>query len=161
MKKRRLGLHGPEVSALGLGCLSFGGIFGPTTEAESLRTLDAAWDAGMNFLDTANIYGKGVSETVIGRWLASRRHRPVIATKAAFTEDPTRRIQKADLMRLVTKGLNRNERLIIILYYYEELTMKEIGATLDLSESRVSQMHSAIVERLQNQLERRRPEFAM
>ena len=85
--------------------------------------------------------------------------REIDVLEDAKGEDPTMNIQKLDLMKLVTKGLNRNERLIIILYYYEELTMKEIGATLDLSESRVSQMHSSIVQRLQCQLGRRRPEF--
>jgi RNA polymerase sigma factor for flagellar operon FliA len=75
-------------------------------------------------------------------------------------EDPTNRLQKKDLMRLVTRGLNRNERLIVLLYYYEEMTMKEIGLTLDLSESRVSQMHSSIISRLKGQLDERRREFA-
>jgi RNA polymerase sigma factor for flagellar operon FliA len=70
-----------------------------------------------------------------------------------------REIQRKDLKELITKGLSRAERLIIILYYFEEMTMKEIGATLDLSESRVSQMHSSILARLKAQMADRRKEF--
>jgi aryl-alcohol dehydrogenase-like predicted oxidoreductase len=85
MQKRQLGTGGPMVSAIGLGCLSFGGIFGATTRAESLDCLDAAWEAGIDWLDTANVYGMGVSESVIGEWMATRGHRPLIATKAGIT----------------------------------------------------------------------------
>ncbi len=75
------------------------------------------------------------------------------------SEDPIRTIQKSDLKDLITKGLNKKERLIIVLYYYEELTMKEIGETLGLSESRVSQMHAAILLRLRKLLVDRKEEF--
>jgi len=64
------------------------------------------------------------------------------------SEDPTERLVKIDMIRTFTKGLNKTERMIVIMYYYEELTMREIGAALEMSESRVSQMHSAIVERM-------------
>ena len=70
-----------------------------------------------------------------------------------------RELQRSDLKLLITKGLSRAERLIIILYYYEEMTMKEIGLTLDLSESRVSQMHSSILARLKAQMQHRSKEF--
>jgi RNA polymerase sigma factor for flagellar operon FliA len=73
--------------------------------------------------------------------------------------DPVREIQRKDLKDLMTRGLSRAERLIIILYYFEEMTMKEIGATLDLSESRVSQMHSSILARLRAQMADRKKEF--
>lgn len=105
MRQRQLGRNGPQVSALGLGCLSFGGTFGPTTEADSLATLDAAWEAGITFLDTANKYGEGISETVIGKWLKQSGHRPHIATKAAFTDDPARRIDnRPEYMRAELEG---------------------------------------------------------
>lgn len=73
--------------------------------------------------------------------------------------NPVAEIHRKDLKELVTRGLTRAERLILILYYYEEMTMKEIGMTLDLSESRVSQMHSAILSRLKEQLDLRQKEF--
>jgi RNA polymerase sigma factor for flagellar operon FliA len=77
------------------------------------------------------------------------------------SEDPTRRLKRKDLMRLVTKGLNRNERLIILLHYYEDWTMKQISKTLNLSESRVSQLHSSIVLRLRARIPARKEEFAL
>ncbi len=95
MQQRQLGAGGPMVSAIGLGCLSFGGLFGATNRAESLACLDAAWEAGINFLDVANIYGNGLSEEVIGEWLRSRPHRPVIATKASIVSGPNRRVDNS------------------------------------------------------------------
>jgi RNA polymerase sigma factor for flagellar operon FliA len=77
------------------------------------------------------------------------------------SRDPLTEAQKRDLRSLLTKGLTRAERLIVVLYYYEEMTMKEIGATLDLSESRVSQMHSSIIARLKAQMNSRKKEFAI
>lgn len=73
--------------------------------------------------------------------------------------NPLREIQRRDLRELITRGLTRAERLIVILYYYEGMTMKEIGATLDLSESRVSQMHSSILLRLKAQMQHRSREL--
>jgi len=70
-------------------------------------------------------------------------------------ENPLKELQKLDLKGMITRGLSRAERLIVILYYYEEMTMKEIGMTLDLSESRVSQMHSSILARLKAQMQHR------
>lgn len=119
MKTRALGRTGPQVSALGLGCLSFGGMFGPTTEAESLRTLDAAWEAGITFLDTANGYGKGVSETFIGSWLKRSGKSPHIATKAAFTDDPDRRIDnRPEHMRSELEGSLRRMGVDHVTLFY-------------------------------------------
>ena len=77
------------------------------------------------------------------------------------SKNPVTEAQKRDLKNLVSKGLTRAEKLIVFLYYYEEMTMKEIGATLDLSESRVSQMHSSIVARLKAQMNTRKKEFVI
>ncbi len=73
--------------------------------------------------------------------------------------DPIHEISKREVMDLVMKILNRRERLILILYYFEELTMREIGMALNLSESRVCQLHSRIIDRLKSQLGRMRADL--
>ena len=73
--------------------------------------------------------------------------------------DPIHEISKKELMELVLKILTERERIILILYYYEELTMREIGAALSLSESRVCQLHSRIIEKLKTHLHRVRQDL--
>jgi len=100
MERRRLGTGGPQVAPVGLGCMSFGGIYGATDVAESHRTLDRAIERGIDHLDTADVYGEGVSEEVIGSYLKARPHRFVIATKAAIKRAPQRSFDNsADYLR--------------------------------------------------------------
>lgn len=84
--------------------------------------------------------------------------REIDVIKDKRQENPLTELQRKDMKLLITKGLSRAERLIIVLYYYEQMTMKEIGITLDLSESRVSQMHSSILARLKAQMQHREKE---
>jgi RNA polymerase sigma factor for flagellar operon FliA len=86
---------------------------------------------------------------------SSKDVREIDIVKDTRQENPLKKVQRSDLKMLLTKGLSRAERLIVVLYYYEEMTMKEIGLTLDLSESRVSQMHSSIIARLKAQMQHR------
>ena len=78
------------MSAIGLGCWNFAGAYGPTSEAESHETLAAAKDLGINLLDTANVYGMGVSEKVIGNYLRANPGHFRIATKAGIRNDPSK-----------------------------------------------------------------------
>jgi len=86
---------------------------------------------------------------------SSRDVREIDVIHDVRQQNPTEVAQRDDLRLLLTQGLSRSERLILILYYEEEMTMKEIGATLDLSESRVSQMHSSILQRLKARMSHR------
>ena len=84
MKKRNLGQNGPEVSVISLGCMNFTGFYGPTDTQESFACLDAARDHGINFLDTAELYGTGSSEEVIGEYQKDRGYKFTIATKGGI-----------------------------------------------------------------------------
>ena len=84
--RRRVWRHG-TVSAVGFGCMSFGGFYGPTNEADSMRALARALELGVDFWDNANVYGDGLCEQVVGKFLAEdkgRRARVTLATKFAI-----------------------------------------------------------------------------
>ena len=88
MKTCRLGRHGPEVSALGLGCMGMSAFYGERDDAQSVRTIHRAIELGVTFLDTADMYGNGHNETLIGEAMRGRRDGLVIATKFGNTVAP-------------------------------------------------------------------------
>jgi len=81
MNKRTLGPGGPEVSAIGLGCMGMSAFYGQTDEQEALRTIGRALDLGCNFLDTSDMYGPHTNERLVGNAIASRRDEVFLATK--------------------------------------------------------------------------------
>ncbi|MGZ4358129.1 MAG: aldo/keto reductase [Gaiellaceae bacterium] len=81
MEKRALGTDRLEVSQQGLGCMGMSAWYGPTDEEESLATIHRALELGINFLDTADVYGQGANEQLVGRAIAGRRDDVVLATK--------------------------------------------------------------------------------
>lgn len=89
MDYRTLGKNGPQVSALGLGCMGMSFAYGPADEEESLRVLHRYLELGGNFLDTAEIYGPYKNEELVGRFLREvPRHKVVVATKFGFRIGP-------------------------------------------------------------------------
>src|SRR6478609_7828589 len=127
MEKRALGKNGPLVPALGLGCMGMSDFYGPRDEAESLATLNHALDRGVNFLDTADMYGFGENEELLGKLLQPRRSEVFLATKFGFVRD--RAACDASLRRLGTD--------VIDLYYAHRIDAtvpieETVGAMADL-----------------------------
>lgn len=116
MEYRHLGRAGVKVSPLCLGCMNFGD---PTDEKESIRIIHGALDAGINFVDTANVYNDGVSETIVGKALKDRRDSVVLATKVHGRMGPgpnDRGNSRYHIVRQVEASLRRLQTDRIDLY---------------------------------------------
>lgn len=94
MRKRQLGTNGPAVSAIGLGCMGMSDAYGARDDAESIRTIHRALDLGVTMLDTADVYGAGENERLVGKAISGRRAGVFLATKFGFVrhaDDPSKR----------------------------------------------------------------------
>jgi aryl-alcohol dehydrogenase-like predicted oxidoreductase len=88
MNKRTLGADGPEVSAIGLGCMGMSAFYGSTDEGEATATIQRALDLGCNFLDTSDMYGPHTNERLVGAAIAGRRDEVFLATKFGIKLEP-------------------------------------------------------------------------
>ncbi len=123
MEQRQLGNSGLQVSAIGLGCMGMSAFYGSTDEQEAIATIQRGIDIGVNFLDTAEIYGPYTNEQLVGRALADRRDEVVVATKFGIrieSMDPPRRVADGspeNVRRSVDASLQRLGMDHIDLYY--------------------------------------------
>lgn len=121
MKMRKLGQDGPTVGVLGYGTMSFTNFYGPATDEGSMHILDACADLGITHIDTADAYGMGRSETIIGDWLRNRTGPSpfTIATKVGITNDPDQRLknESAHMQKALDASLSRLGVEAIDLYY--------------------------------------------
>src|SRR5438067_294747 len=88
MERRELGRSGLKVSAIGLGCMGMSEFYGQGDEAESIKVIHRSIEAGCDFLDTADMYGSGANEELIGKAIRDRRDRVVLATKFGNVRGP-------------------------------------------------------------------------
>ncbi|MHB1468176.1 MAG: aldo/keto reductase [Solirubrobacteraceae bacterium] len=88
MQSRTLGAHGPEVSAIGLGCMGMSAFYGSADDEQSIATIHRALDLGCNFLDTSDMYGPHTNERLVGRAIAGRRDEVFLATKFGIKLEP-------------------------------------------------------------------------
>jgi aryl-alcohol dehydrogenase-like predicted oxidoreductase len=87
-QKRRVGQNGPEIAAIGLGCMSLSGVYGPSDDAAGIAFVQRAVDLGVDFLDSSDMYGWGQNEELLGRALKGRRDKVVLASKFGQTQNP-------------------------------------------------------------------------
>ena len=96
MEQRNIGNSGLQSSALGLGCMGMSEFYGATDEAQSLATLHAAFEAGVTLYDTADAYGFGHNEQLLGRFLQGKRQQVLLATKCGLAREPGSYARRVD-----------------------------------------------------------------